>query len=204
MGAIGPSPDEVFTTWPSWPDSIIRGTKVKMPFTTPVTLTPKTQDQSFRVVCQTLELGAPTPALLHRRWQAPNRSYTVSASAPTDAALVTSVAWIRTSGWPVNSFSTSSSAAGSTSAMATRMPSARKLRTRARPMPFAPPVTTATLSLRSFIRCPPVVPRASRAEASARTWVPLMAVPLILIIDMKTLPSKDGFGCRRRVAEGDR
>ena len=125
-----------------------------MPFTTPVTLTPKTQDQSLRVVCQTLELGAPTPALLHRRWQAPNRSYTASASAPTDAALVTSVAWISTSGWPANSFSTSSSAAGSTSAMATRMPSARKLRTRARPMPFAPPVTTATLSRKSFIAMP--------------------------------------------------
>ena len=30
-----------------------------MPFTTPVTLTPKTHDQSLRVVCQTLELGAP-------------------------------------------------------------------------------------------------------------------------------------------------
>src|SRR5580693_1083133 len=73
-GEIGPSDDDVLTTCPASPASSMRGTKVRTPLTTPVTLTPNTQAQSFGVVCQTLALGAPTPALLHRTWQAPKPS----------------------------------------------------------------------------------------------------------------------------------
>ena len=68
---MGPSGDEVLTTWPSVPAASIRGTKARMPLTTPVTLTPNTHVQSLGVVSQTLALGAPTPALLQSRWQAP-------------------------------------------------------------------------------------------------------------------------------------
>ena len=62
-----------------------------MPWTTPITLTPCTQRQSFTVVSHTVDDGAPTPALLHRRWHAPNRSKVASASASTEVGSVTSV-----------------------------------------------------------------------------------------------------------------
>ena len=39
-----------------------------------MTLTPWTQRQSFGVVSHGVDEGAPTPALLTSRWQAPNRS----------------------------------------------------------------------------------------------------------------------------------
>ena len=52
----------------------MRGTNAWMPWTTPITLTPCTQRQSFTVVSHTVEDGAPTPALLHSTWHAPNRS----------------------------------------------------------------------------------------------------------------------------------
>ena len=52
----------------------MRGTKAWIPLTTPVRFTLKTHLQSLGVVCHTFALGAPTPALLHRTWQAPKRS----------------------------------------------------------------------------------------------------------------------------------
>ena len=73
-GEMPPSPDEVLTTCPGSPDAIMRGTKARMPWTTPITLTPCTHRQSLRVVSHTRADGAPTPALLHSTWQAPKVS----------------------------------------------------------------------------------------------------------------------------------
>ena len=69
----------------------MRGTNDWMPWTTPITLTPCTQRQSLTVVSQISDDGAPTPALLHRRWHAPNVSNVAAASASTDSGSVTSV-----------------------------------------------------------------------------------------------------------------
>ena len=91
IGAIPPSPDDVFTTWPGSPDSIMRGTNASTPCTTPITLTPCTHFQSLTVVSHTFADGAPTPALLHSTWHAPNSSKVRFASASTDAASDTSV-----------------------------------------------------------------------------------------------------------------
>ena len=129
----------------------MRGTKARIPLTTPVTLTPCTQLQSLGVVCHTLALGAPTPALLQSTWHPPKRSKTASASAVTESRLVTSVrkTMVVSSSW--SSAATEASAVSSTSATTTRMPSSANARTIASPMPLAPPVTTATLSRRSSI-----------------------------------------------------
>ena len=48
-------------------------------------------------------------------------------------------------------------ASGSTSATTTRMPAARNRAASALPMPPAPPVTTHTLSVRSFVHVPVTV-----------------------------------------------
>ncbi len=157
MGLMGPSGDEVFTTWPGWAPWSIRGTKARMPFTTPVTFTPKTQRQSFGVVSQIFELGAPTPALLQSTWHAPKRSYTASARASTEASSLTSVRTAVTAAPPVESSPAAAASAGSSmSAMTTVMPWATKALARASPIPLAPPVTTATLPLRSCMCLLPV------------------------------------------------
>ena len=87
-----PSPLEVLTTTPGWPDSIMRGTKDSIPLATPKTLTEKHQVQSLASCSQ----GRPpppevTPALLNRRWQAPSVAKTSAARASTDSAEETSV-----------------------------------------------------------------------------------------------------------------
>ena len=64
-GEIPPSPDEVLSTKPSSPDSIIRGTNDCTPWAGPVTLTPCTHWKSLDSVSHRSRFGAETPALLH-------------------------------------------------------------------------------------------------------------------------------------------
>ena len=132
----------------------MRGTKDWMPWTTPITLTPCTQRQSFTVVSHTVDDGAPTPALLHNRWHAPKRSKVASASPSTDAGSVTSVTTPTTSPRSSSSAWSRSSADASTSAMTTFMPWPRNARASASPIPDAPPVTTATLPVSVSIAPP--------------------------------------------------
>src|SRR6185437_1560309 len=142
--------EEVLTTTPGSPDSIMRGTKDSIPLATPNTLTEKHQAQSLASCSQ----GRPpppevTPALLKRRWHAPSLAKTSAASASTDAAEDTSVRTPRTEPDSPSSFTATSRTGSSTSATTTRALSSRSASTMPRPMPAAPPVTTATLPFRS-------------------------------------------------------
>ena len=150
-----PSMLDVLITTPGSPDAIMRGTNDSMPLATPKTLTEKHQVQSLGSCSQ----GRPpppdvTPALLKRRWQAPSRAKTSSASASTDSAEETSVTTPRTLPTSASSLTATSSTGSSTSAMTTRAPSSSSASVMPRPMPAAPPVTTATLPFRSSNACP--------------------------------------------------
>ena len=122
-----------------------------------MTLTPCTQRQSLTVVSHGVDDGAPTPALLHSTWQAPKVSKVVAARASTDSGSDTSVT-TPTTRWSGPAVATSpataaSTASARTSLTTTCMPSACSSWHSARPMPPAPPVTTATLPVRSCM-CP--------------------------------------------------
>jgi hypothetical protein len=104
------------------------------------------------VVSQTGADGAPTPALLHRMWHAPYDANTRSASASTASRFETSVTTLCTSAPRArSSLAVLSSARASTSAITTFIPSPTNAPASARPMPLAPPVTTATCPLNSRI-----------------------------------------------------
>src|SRR5580704_14382839 len=146
---------DVLTTTPGSPDSIMRGTNDRTPLATPKTLTEKHQAQSLGSCSQGLPPPPDvTPALLKRRWQAPSCAKTSSASASTEAAEETSVTTPLTLPASANSFTATSSTGSSTSAMTTRAPSSSSDSVMPRPMPAAPPVTTATLPFRSSNACP--------------------------------------------------
>ncbi len=127
------------------------------PCTTPMRLTP--------IVHSHTASGAstmpppPTPALLHTTWTAPNAESARSRTASTSAATATS-ATTPTAATPAASSSATVAASGasSTSASASRMPSEANRRARARPIPLAPPVTTATRSCSSRIEPPRRMP----------------------------------------------
>ena len=152
-----PSMLDVLITTPGSPDAIMRGTNDSMPLATPKTLTEKHQAQSLGSCSQ----GRPpppevTPALLKSRWQAPSLGEHVlrqrldrgrrrdvrddAADACRASASSLTAAW---------------STGSSTSAMTTRAPSSSSDSVMPRPMPAAPPVTTATLPFRSSNACPP-------------------------------------------------
>src|SRR5262249_22307096 len=86
-----------------------------------------------------------TPALLKRRLHAPYLSNTCCASASTESKSLTSVATPSTSPRFRSSPTVSARTGCSMSAMTTRAPSSSRASTMPRPMPLAPPVTTATL-----------------------------------------------------------
>src|SRR5215210_258932 len=148
---INPASDDVFTTCPSSPASIMRGTNVRMPCKTPQKLTPITHSQSASSRCHVMPAWN-TPALLHKRWTAPNRSYVRPASASTWSARCTSVGTTSTSAPAVStSAADSSRALSSTSAITTRIPSCAACFASARPIPLPAPVTTATRSVKRSI-----------------------------------------------------
>src|SRR5579884_379532 len=151
-----PASEAVFTTWPS-PCSMKRGTKARMPFTTPKRLTPSTHFQSVSV---TSHIGPPmpTPALLCTTCTAPKFDTVWAARASTAPGSDTSVGTPSTDVPPDASSSTATFSPGSSmSASTSRMPSAAARRATARPIPLAPPVTTATLSRSSCTTPAPLV-----------------------------------------------
>src|SRR5918996_1579504 len=148
-----PAADAVLTTCPS-PCSIIRGTNERMPWATPSRLTSTIQRQRSAGTVHASP-PMPTPALLHSTCAVPNRSNVAAASASTADGSRTSVTTAATSSapnWSARASVALSSAARSTSATTTRIPSRAKRWASAKPMPDAPPVTTATLPSRSSIR----------------------------------------------------
>src|SRR3984957_17943194 len=150
-----PSMLDVLMTTPGSPDAIMRGTNDSMPFATPKTLTEKHQAQSLGSCSQGLPPPPEvTPALLKSRWHAPSLANTSAANASTEAADETSVSTPRTLPASSSSFTAAWSTGSSTSAMTTRAPSSNSASVMPRPMPAAPPVTTATLPFRSSNTCP--------------------------------------------------
>src|SRR6267378_1705906 len=127
------------------PRAIMRGTKASTPWMTPQRLTPRTHCQS-RCVAVSSAPHAATPALLQRTCTAPNASKARAASACTWGSSVTSV---RTPSALTPSACASPATAAiprsSRSATTTLAPSRANRRINARPMPLAPPVTTAVL-----------------------------------------------------------
>src|SRR5438094_381140 len=117
---------------------------------TPQTFTAKSHSASRSGVSIT-GASAPTPALLQRTSTRPKAAQARSASASTDARSVTSHAtpMLRT---PARASSAAASLArvASTSATTTLAPRAARARAIPRPMPLAPPVTTATLPATSM------------------------------------------------------
>src|SRR5262245_10560538 len=129
----------------------MRGTKTRTPWTTPQRLTPTTHSHSARVLSQ-MAASVPTPALLQSKWTAPKASSVFWASASRSLAWETSVRTASTVA--PEAFRLASAFANgspSTSARTAFMPSCTQRSARARPMPLAAPVMTATLSLKSFM-----------------------------------------------------
>ena len=140
-----PAADAVFTTWQSSPWASMPGTNARMPCSTPPRLTSSMAAQSSAPSSQATP-GRITPALLHSRWTSPSSPATRSASRWTSASSATSVTAVSTRGAPAarTSRPASSSRDRSRSAIATSIPSAANRRASAKPIPLAPPVTTAT------------------------------------------------------------
>src|SRR5262245_19476279 len=130
-------------------------------------LTPRTHSQSASELSQA-ETPAHTPALLHSRWTAPQVARVCWAKASTSWALDTSVTTAST-GAPVacRAAAVAVKASPSTSANTTFIPSCAHRSARARPMPLAAPVITATLSLNSFMVPPHVVQVVTCMEPNA-------------------------------------
>src|SRR5262245_134428 len=136
------------------------GRNALSPWITPHTFTAKVQRQSESGSSQSgASSCAPTPALLQSTCTLPCFATTASASACTDSERVTSQTTPETSARLARASSAAlfSSAAASTSASTTFMPARASRAPSARPMPDAPPVTTATLPAKSFMD-PPVFP----------------------------------------------
>src|SRR6185436_2113907 len=166
---MSPAIDAVLTMCPGTCWAIIRGTNVSMPWITPQRLTPTAHSQS-RWVADSSPPQRATPALLHSTWTAPISANARSASAWTCSSRLTSVL-TATAALPARATSATVSAipASSRSATTTRAPSRAKARESARPIPLAPPVTTATLPPKLSIASPRVAwcvltepPRVSR------------------------------------------
>src|SRR5215470_3741689 len=147
-----PAMEAVLTTCPSVSCFSISGTKVRMPCTTPHKLTPNPHSQFCNGWVQDGPKPPPTPALLQTICTAPNVSRVFCARVSTDSAFATSVTTPNTDA-PFARISSSArrSAPSSTSASTIFIPAAAKRSAIARPIPLAPPVTTATRSANSFM-----------------------------------------------------
>src|SRR5580704_6863564 len=129
------------------------------------------------------QLGAPsppTPALLQMICTEPNVARVFSASAATCFPSDTSVTIPATSA-PLDFSSATAldSACSSTSASTIFIPSVAKRSAIARPIPLAPPVTTATLPLNSFMfsSVVRVISACSDFQAALRVKIAAQVVP---------------------------
>src|SRR5690625_1289312 len=141
--------DEVLTMYPPSPWLRILGRKAWMPLPTPRMLTSMTQSQSAGVAAATGPVS-PIPALLTRTSSRPKRLSTSSAASCIASRSVTSTAM----GWASRPSAAKSSTVSSRwrcvrPVTTTVIPARAKARAMPRPIPFDPPVTTATLPCRS-------------------------------------------------------
>src|SRR5687767_10164428 len=110
-----------------------------------------TRRQSAGSNSQVFALPPVMPALFTRMSIFPNAATVASVAAWTEARLARStVAVCTVPGVPISA-EACASAAASTSQSETRAPEARRRSAMARPMPRAPPVTTALRSVRSIL-----------------------------------------------------
>ncbi len=139
-----PAIDAVLTMWPL-PRSSMAGRNAFTPWITPQRLTPSVHSQSARSIA---EIDAPpaTPALFITTSAGPQADVQASRSPSTDAHSATSHGTASTSP-PAAAMAAAVSSSGgcSMSATTTLIPSAANACATARPIPLAPPVTTATL-----------------------------------------------------------
>src|SRR5439155_6982763 len=134
---------------------------------TPQRFTPMTHSQSWWVADSRPPCTV-TPALLHSTWTAPHCLNARSARVCTSARRLTSVLTVMAS-LPASftAVTVPSIPASSTSATTTRAPARARPRHSSRPIPLAPPVTTATLS-RTLSMAPPVT--STRCARRWRVW----------------------------------
>src|SRR5882724_9849308 len=144
----------------------MRGTKLRNPSTTPITLIPNVHFQSSSVASQ-IGPAVPTPALLKSRWHAPKRSYTDFARCSTLSAFETSLRNVRDCASGLRSAIVVASPPSSTSVRTTFIPSSAQRIANSRPNPLAAPVMTATFSRSSFIPVSTVWPPYNAAFAAA-------------------------------------
>src|SRR5215469_8343809 len=138
------------------------GRNTRMPWMTPHRLTPSTHCQAEIGPSQGSALLS-TPALLHTRCTAPNRSTAAIARVCTDASSLTSVRTASVCTPSAAIFrSASSRASCSTSARTMLSPARAKRSASAKPMPLAAPVTTAVLPEVSSMAVSPPSRPASR------------------------------------------
>src|SRR4029453_5863358 len=143
----------------------MRGTNASTPWMTPQRLTPIAHSQSLWLTDSSPPHRA-TPALLHTTWTPPNSAKVRAARVSTSARRLTSVRTARprrpARPTPVT---VSAMPAPSRSATTTFAPPRAKSRASARPIPLAPPVTTAVRSFR-LVRgtAPSVAPAMQRVK----------------------------------------
>ncbi len=163
--AMSPAMDAVFTTCPGCFWATMRGTKASTPWITPQRLTPIAHSQSLWVTASRPPQRA-TPALLQTTCTAPNSVNARSARACTSVRRLTSVftARPRRPAW-VTPATVSAMPVSSRSATTTSAPSRAKSSASARPIPLAPPVTTAVRPCR-LVRgtAPSVAPPSARCQ----------------------------------------
>src|SRR6266545_1686349 len=138
------------------------GTTYRQHRNTPFRFTSITCRQASGGYSQSVWFGPVMPAFATRMSMAPSASAVAATAASTLAALETSTALVWTVPCPDSSAAVDSTRFASRSQRETAAPDARKRSAMARPIPCAPPVTTARLPARSiWFMC------ASHADGSA-------------------------------------
>src|SRR5882724_3348687 len=122
----------------------MRGTKLRNPSTTPITLIPNVHFQSSSVAVQ-IGPAVPTPALLKSRWHAPKRSYVDLARCSMLSALETSLPITRDSVSGLSSATVAPKPPVSISVRTTFIPSSAQRIANSPPNPLAAPVITVKL-----------------------------------------------------------
>src|SRR6185436_18007259 len=161
--------EAVLTTCPASPCFRIAGTKWRMPWMTPQTLTPMTKDQSATGTSTSRVPCIGTPALLQAMWSLPKRRSASPSASITDCSRVTSILTGRTCLLvPDRRCAACSTASFSMSAITTLAPASASAVAMPRPIPEAAPVTMAVLPEISMTHALPRRRGAVRCGAHAR------------------------------------
>ena len=162
--------------WAGRPWAFIRGRNSRQPQMTACRLTRMTQSH-WASVWSSARPVVVTPALLWRKWIAPKRASAASARAMIWARSPTSVRTAST-GIPASSSSAAARvrASSSTSASTMLAPSCPRRRATAKPIPDAPPVTTAVLASNSSMARSPSFRRPAWPTATSGATLGILLV----------------------------